>query len=50
MVVGGDIVVSGEALVGLGSQVEAPVQVARAQSEVHEATRVPDLGEGLLRG
>ena len=50
VVVGGDVVVSGEALVGLGSQVEAPVQVARAQSEVHEATRVPDLGEGLLRG
>ena len=50
VVVRADFVVSGEALVGLGSQVEAPVQVARAQSEVHEATRVPDLSEGLIRG
>ena len=48
--IGGDPVAPLEAFVGFASQVEAAVLVAGAQSEVPEATHVPDLGEGLLRG
>ena len=39
-----DVVVLRKALVDLAPQVEASVLVTRAQSEVFEATRVPDLG------
>ena len=45
-----DVVVLREALVDLAPQVEASVLVTRAQSEVLEATRVPDFGEGPIPG
>ena len=48
--VGGYLLSPLEALVGFDPQVEAAVLVAGPQSEVPEATHVPDLGEGLLRG
>ena len=47
---GGDLIAPLEALVGFDPHVEAAVLVAGSQSEVPEATHVPDLGEGLLRG
>ena len=46
--VGGYLLSPLEALVGFAPQVEAAVLVTRPQSEMPEATHVPDLGEGFL--
>ena len=49
IIVGGYVVVPGEALVDLAPQVEAAVLVTGAQPEVLEATHVPDLIEDYIR-